>query len=745
MRRLFVIVFLLLAVVPALAWHHGSAVGGGGGGGACPFGALLGDGCPGASASAGTQTTGFFASFPQNGQTYQTASFTGSVSGTTLTVSGVTGTINPNSHVDTLLGTGIPAGTTIVAGSGTSWTLSANLGTVGSEAMTSQFRPPWNVAGVDYPVGAPTSGLTDPSTLNTCSGTSFPICLASGHTNIVEIVAATSGSNAVVDHYDFSLHGGYLLLLDYAVTGNLSITNNKFAGGSAFQSVGPGDVYAYYSGCNSVMFDANSRADTVAGTTTITGNEFDGKADTGGATINCPNGAVFNVWPTGPTNSVIVEYNYFHDYNPRIQFGYGATIKYNLFSNNNYNTANHGELTAFNELCGQLTGCPGVSTIDLEYNLITQGDAYCGGQTAPVFLGSGLISGQTTDVTAKNNVFLNNGCGMTSVSLSSPNQTGCAGTSADGANCQITFTTVDGVAGSNTFTLRDGNICSAAGTAGGYMSCPALLQGQLSGTTGGSGTYRYSNGGTALGSATSMWLAVSSSPSIFMTGETYRNVVSENNYIDGTGAGNFAVEPQSIGDCAVNSTSAIRNPASGTITSTGNWWMTGTLFNGGPNESYGQFSFTNCLKFAEGLFNPGSISGTTLSAGSPVTFNGSISGQTLTVNSGTAPAAGDTITDGGVNIPPGLQVNCFPDCGPTNFTVSNSLTVSSETMYGGTFYGTVNGNAFFSSAAAGRTDRLFGNGVTPGTITFSSCTPTSCTLSSSPGTLSSRNFSALVP
>jgi len=62
-----------------------------------------------------------------------TASFTGSISTTTLTVSGVTGTI----HIGQLVqGTNVTPGTVITAGSGTSWTVSHSQ-TVSGEAMTS--------------------------------------------------------------------------------------------------------------------------------------------------------------------------------------------------------------------------------------------------------------------------------------------------------------------------------------------------------------------------------------------------------------------------------------------------------------------------------------------------------------------------------------------------------------------------------------------------------------------------------
>ena len=61
------------------------------------------------------------------------AAFTGSISGTTLAVSGVIGTIQVG---QTVMGSGVTAGTTIVSGSGTTWTVSTSQ-TVASESMNS--------------------------------------------------------------------------------------------------------------------------------------------------------------------------------------------------------------------------------------------------------------------------------------------------------------------------------------------------------------------------------------------------------------------------------------------------------------------------------------------------------------------------------------------------------------------------------------------------------------------------------
>ena len=59
------------------------------------------------------------------------ATFTGSISGTTLTVSGVTGTVATNQYVS---GAGVTVGTQITGGGGTTWTVN-NSQTVGSESM----------------------------------------------------------------------------------------------------------------------------------------------------------------------------------------------------------------------------------------------------------------------------------------------------------------------------------------------------------------------------------------------------------------------------------------------------------------------------------------------------------------------------------------------------------------------------------------------------------------------------------
>lgn len=87
---------------------------------------------PGGSFDANA-TTGLFAI----NSPARAAEFTGSLSGTTLTVAAVTaGAVEVGAY---LFGSGVAASTKIVSGSGTTWTVSASSGTVGAEAMTASF------------------------------------------------------------------------------------------------------------------------------------------------------------------------------------------------------------------------------------------------------------------------------------------------------------------------------------------------------------------------------------------------------------------------------------------------------------------------------------------------------------------------------------------------------------------------------------------------------------------------------
>jgi hypothetical protein len=151
----------------------------------CPYADTAAtDGCLNApSTSAYTsQHSDFFTSYAlQNGQTYSGNAFTGQISGGLLTITVATGTVI--AATDTIIGANIPAGVHVSSfNSGSGNTGTYNLAnatglTVGSETMQGVRRPPWNVAGVDYPVGIKT----------------FPNCAAGGGPLGITYTCLTSG------------------------------------------------------------------------------------------------------------------------------------------------------------------------------------------------------------------------------------------------------------------------------------------------------------------------------------------------------------------------------------------------------------------------------------------------------------------------------------------------------------------------------------------------------------------------
>lgn len=265
LMRAWAVVLLFLWSGAALAWVHGGA-GGGGGGGSCPYGSSLGDGCP-AAVAANWQQSSFFTSYgPQEGQTYQMP-VQGYISGGSLTVTTFTGTtaltaIRGSETVACGSGcTGIPTGVFINSGqSGTTgtYTLTNATGlTVGSSGspvnINLLIRPPWNVAGVDYPVGTYTSSppVTDPATVALCNTSPpGPVCRSSDGS--FELIA--QGANPTIQGFDFTgghssgggangwkldVHGGDNCGGTPAInaTGTVTVQNNKFAAGANMQLI----------------------------------------------------------------------------------------------------------------------------------------------------------------------------------------------------------------------------------------------------------------------------------------------------------------------------------------------------------------------------------------------------------------------------------------------------------------------------------------------------------------------------
>jgi hypothetical protein len=139
-------------------------------------------------------------------------------------------------------------------------------------------RPQWNVAGVDYYVGAPTgTALKDPATAAPKG------CSYKPSSNDLQC----NGSNLIISGYDFSLHGGARV----TITGsNNSVIGNNFALAPKCQDP-------------LINFTINAGA-----TLNISQNSFDG----GGAT--CTNlvfgSIIFGSYGSGSTATV--QYNYFY-------------------------------------------------------------------------------------------------------------------------------------------------------------------------------------------------------------------------------------------------------------------------------------------------------------------------------------------------------------------------------------------------------------------------------------------------
>lgn len=87
-------------------------------------------------------------------------------------------------------------------------------------------RPPWNVAGVDYAVGYPTTTVfKNPNVDALPTG-----CAKNG--SPVQIVCQNSSANVTFDGWDFSLNSCIHLQTNANYTGNLTIKNSKFGYGS---------------------------------------------------------------------------------------------------------------------------------------------------------------------------------------------------------------------------------------------------------------------------------------------------------------------------------------------------------------------------------------------------------------------------------------------------------------------------------------------------------------------------------
>ncbi|MGA7383575.1 MAG: hypothetical protein WBW81_02425, partial [Methylocella sp.] len=89
-------------------------------------------------------------------------------------------------------------------------------------------RPPWNVAGVDYPTGY-TGTLKDPTVSRNLPSCASYSTSAGNHNNLVEVTNAP----CTLDHLDFSLYNGICVEINAGINNDLiTFTNDNFKAGT---------------------------------------------------------------------------------------------------------------------------------------------------------------------------------------------------------------------------------------------------------------------------------------------------------------------------------------------------------------------------------------------------------------------------------------------------------------------------------------------------------------------------------
>lgn len=128
------------------------------------------------------------------------ATFTGTISGSTLTVSGVTGTIIPDLLVS---GSGVDAHTTIVSGSGTTWTVTGtqSVGPVAMRATDWSYLPfghPYAVGWYPGPVHFFGDDSTQATFTGTISGTTLTVSGVSGTIVVGDVIKTGAAAGTLV-------------------------------------------------------------------------------------------------------------------------------------------------------------------------------------------------------------------------------------------------------------------------------------------------------------------------------------------------------------------------------------------------------------------------------------------------------------------------------------------------------------------------------------------------------------------
>ena len=189
-------------------------------------------------------------------------------------------------------------------------------------------RPAWSVAGVDYHVGVPDGlALKDPSTIS----------MAGVSVNASTKMITITGNNVTLDGYDFSLNGGWGVIVQGS---NASISDSKFVVGSNGNAPILGMASASNLNVTYCTIDGNNNAN-VGGLIEMRGSgivtvEYSWLKNSGGDMIQMHTG--------GKAAGVVIEYNLLQnagmtpgahgDYTEFLDGPYTATINFNTTTQN---------------------------------------------------------------------------------------------------------------------------------------------------------------------------------------------------------------------------------------------------------------------------------------------------------------------------------------------------------------------------------------------------------------------------
>ncbi|CAH1669335.1 hypothetical protein BOSEA31B_13406 [Hyphomicrobiales bacterium] len=186
-----------------------------------------------------------------------------------------------------------------------------------------RYRPTWQVAGVDYHVGVPDGlALKDPATIS----------MAGVTVNKSTHVVTVTGSNVTLDGYDFSLAGGWAVVISGS---NTTVTNSNFLVGSNGNPPILGTSSSSNITVTNSTIDGNNSA-AVGGLIEMRGS---GTLTVDHSWLKNAGGDMIQMHTSGQAASAVIQYNLIQnagmapgahgDYTEFIDGPYTATIMYN--------------------------------------------------------------------------------------------------------------------------------------------------------------------------------------------------------------------------------------------------------------------------------------------------------------------------------------------------------------------------------------------------------------------------------